>query len=96
MCECSGWPDNMSCRNLLAWCWNKATAQCLVIINYAAVSSQARVRLPWSHVDAERWGLVDVGSGQRYERTGEEMTGAGLYVSLEAWSWHFFHVERLV
>ena len=27
MCECDGWADNMSCRNLLAWCWKKATAR---------------------------------------------------------------------
>ena len=40
MCECTGWPDNMSCRNLLAWCWKKQTARCLVIVNFSGASSR--------------------------------------------------------
>ncbi len=95
LCECTGWPDNMTCRNLLAWCWKKQTARCLVIVNYSATPSQARVRLPWSDVAAGRWRLVDVFSGQQYERTGEEMTGSGFYVSLEPWGWHFFSLKSL-
>ena len=23
LCERSGWPDNQSCQNILAWCWVK-------------------------------------------------------------------------
>ncbi|MGH7259028.1 MAG: alpha-amylase, partial [Nitrospiraceae bacterium] len=27
LCECSGWPDNMSCRNVLAWCWKRGSSR---------------------------------------------------------------------
>jgi glycosidase len=95
MSECDGWADNMSCRNLLAWCWKKATARSLVIVNFSGTSSQARVRLPWSDVGTGTWSLVDVLSQQRYERSGEEMTGSGFYVSIEPWHWHFLRLEAL-
>ena len=34
LCERSGWPDNQSYRNLLAWCWVKGEERYLVVINY--------------------------------------------------------------
>ena len=94
MCECTGWPDNMSCRNLLAWCWKKQTARCLIIVNFSGASSQARVRVPWSDVAVGTWRLADAFSEQRYERSGEEMTGPGLYISLDPWRWHVFHLAE--
>ena len=33
LCERSGWPDNSSFLNLVAWCWTKDDARYLVIVN---------------------------------------------------------------
>ena len=33
-CERSGWPDNQSYQNILAWCWAKGDERWLVVINY--------------------------------------------------------------
>lgn len=86
---------NTSFCNLLARCWKKAAARCLVITSYSAAASQARVRVPPPDVAEGRWRFAHAISGQQYERTGEELTGAGLYVSFESWSWHFFQMEQL-
>jgi hypothetical protein len=89
MCECSGWSDNLTCRNLLAWCWKKEKARSLVIVNFSGAAAQGLVRLPWSDA-AGPWRLVDQFTEEVYERSGEEMTGSGLYVSLQPWRRHFF------
>jgi hypothetical protein len=34
--------------------------------------------------------LTDVFSGRSYDRGGDEMVAAGLYIELEAWSFYFF------
>src|SRR6185312_7581439 len=35
--ECGGWPDNDSCRHLLAWSWSGADAgRHLVVVNFSA------------------------------------------------------------
>jgi hypothetical protein len=76
MCETSGWPDNDSHRNLLAWCWDHT----LVVVNYGDLSAQGRVHLPW---DGE-WELTDLLSGASFVRAGGE-----LYVDLQPWASHF-------
>ena len=40
--------------------------------------------------------LVDVMSGERYGRDGDEMIDQGLDVDLEAWQFHFLQWERTV
>ncbi|MGH7258883.1 MAG: alpha-amylase, partial [Nitrospiraceae bacterium] len=95
LCECSGWPDNMSCRNVLAWCWKRGSSRCLVILNLSQTSSQARVLAPWSDAAARLWRLMDPLSGEAYDRQGDELVGPGLYVSLDPWRWHFFRLEAV-
>ena len=41
LCERSGWPDNQSCLNMLAWCWVKDDERFLIVVNFSAGSSQA-------------------------------------------------------
>jgi hypothetical protein len=95
-CECLGWPDNMSCRNILAWCWEKDPVRRLIIVNFSAAPSQGRIRVPWSDMAPGTWHLAEGFSEERYERSGEEMVGSGLYVSLESWQWHFFSLKRVL
>ncbi len=89
LCERSGWPDNSSFENLLAWCWRKDEERCLVVINFSGTSSQGHVRLPWDDLDGRVWHLNDIFSGSIYERNGKEMIGPGLFVDLEPWGFHF-------
>ena len=95
LCECTGWPDNPSCRNLLAWRWKREAARCVIVVNFSPASSQGLVRVTWPDMAGKRWRLTDPFSGQQYERQGDEMFGPGLYVSLEPWRWHFFALEKL-
>jgi glycosidase len=89
-CACSGWPDNQSCQNLVAWSWVKDNDRRLIVVNFSEGAVQARVHVPWAEVRGATWRLTDVFSGRSYDHGGDEMVAAGLYIELEAWSFYFF------
>ena len=93
LCDRSGWPDNQSCRQLLAWSWARGDARALVVINYADAPAQGRVHLPWEDLPGRGCRLVDRLSGETYERQGSELGGLGLYVALGAWQAYLFSME---
>jgi hypothetical protein len=94
-CERSGWPDNQSCQNILAWCWSGDVRQYLVIINFSAEPAQAHVRVPWSELTGRTWRLTDALSDEIFERRGDEMHDPGLYVDLGPWKYHFLRLHPL-
>ena len=95
LCERSGWPDNHSYVHILAWCWVKDEERYLVIINFKQDATQARVQVPWDVLREKQYHLNDVLSGQTYDRSGDEMRDAGLYVDLGPWQFHLFQVRVL-
>jgi len=95
LCERSGWPDNQSCLNVLAWCWVKDNERWLVVLNWGPQAAQARVHLPWDGLRERQWRLTDVLTGDSYDRSGDEMRDAGLYVDLGPWQCHLFEERAL-
>ena len=95
LCERSGWPDNQSCQNILAWWWVKEDERYLVVVNFSDGRVQGRVHGPWDELSGKTWRLDDGLSGQSYERSGDEMREAGLYVGLEPWQCHLFQVHAV-
>jgi hypothetical protein len=89
LCERTGWPDNQSFLNLVAWCWRGAKERYLVVVNLSGAKSQARVKVPWEELKGASCRLADLISGAVYQRAGEELVNAGLYVDLEPWEFHF-------
>ena len=92
LCESSGWPDNQSYQNLVAWWWAKDEERYLVVVNFSEGSAQARVHGPWGELSGKTVRLDDGLSGKSYDRSGDEMHEAGLYVELEPWQCHLFQV----
>jgi hypothetical protein len=90
LCEVSGWPDNQSCHNLLAWTWQDGERRTLIVVNYAATPSQGVVQPGWQ--DVGMWRLEDSVTGQVFERDGEDIQESGLYVELGPWGAHFLSV----
>jgi Alpha amylase, catalytic domain len=93
LCERSGWPDNDSCRNILAWCWVKDDERCLIVINFSDGTAQARIQVAWDELRGKTWHLSDVLSGESYDRNGDEMRDVGLYVELKPWQCHLFRLR---
>ena len=63
LCERSGWPDNQSCQNVLAWCWVKDDERALIVVNFGPAAAQARVHVPWDELRGTTWRLDDAAVG---------------------------------
>jgi hypothetical protein len=90
LCDCSGWPDNTSFLNLVAWSWREAGAFALVVVNLSDAQSQGQVRLPWGELAGRLWQLTDRLTDQLFEQGGNGMLDPGLFVDLPPWGAHFF------
>jgi glycosidase len=94
LCERSGWPDNQSCQNLVAWSWVQDDDRLLVIVNLSDNAAQALVKIPWEELSGSSWRLIDTLSDISYDRDGDEMTSPGLYLELKPWCFCAFQFQR--
>jgi hypothetical protein len=94
LCGRTGWPDNASFQNLVAWNWVKDDERYLIIINLSDCPAQAQVQVRWTGAGGKSWRLIDALSGVIYERDADQMLSPGLYVELGAWSYHFFQCRQ--
>jgi glycosidase len=94
LCERSGWPDNISFRNLVAWSWIKDNDRRLVVVNLSDSAAQARVHLPWQEEPGATWHLIDALSDASYDREWDEIAASGLHVELGPWGYCFLQCRR--
>ncbi len=92
LCECSGWPDNASFQNLIAWSWQKNDERCVIAVNLSDSALQALIHIAWAA--GATWDLSDALSDVMYTRDGNDMASRGLYVELAPWASHFFRFVR--
>jgi hypothetical protein len=95
LCERSGWPENQSYLNVLCWCWVRNEERYLIVVNFSEATAQARVHAPWDDLRGKTWRLTDTLQGEIFDRSGDEMRDAGLYVDLGPWGFHFFCLNLL-
>ncbi len=88
LCDRTGWPENASYQNLVAWCWRNAGEHHLIVVNLSASGAQGLVLLPWDELKGRTWQMTDLFTGQEYERSGDEMYTHGVYVDLPPWGYH--------
>jgi hypothetical protein len=88
LCERTGWPDNATYRNLIAWCWRSVGEYQLIVVNLSDSGAQGHVQLPWDELTGKSWQMTDLFTGQMYERRGDEMCNPGMYVDLPPWGFH--------
>jgi hypothetical protein len=93
LCERTGWPDNTSSQNIVAWCWNNHDTRFLIVVNLSDSQAQARIRAPRIDFSGRSWKLIDKLSGAIYERSGDELQVSGLYVDLRPWGGHFLRCD---
>ena len=94
LCQRTGWPDNQSCQNLVAWAWVKDDDRRLIVVNLSEGEVQARVQVPWEDLRGQTWRLRDALSDATYERNGDEMVAPGLYVEMGPWECNIFQCSR--
>ena len=95
LCDRTGWPDNASFQNLVAWCWREGEKRHVIVVNLSDARSQARIHLPWDDLSNRSWELADLFSGARFQDNGNELQGEGLFVDLEPWGYHLFEASEV-
>ncbi len=88
LCDRTGWPDNPTFQNLIAWCWRSSAEHLLVVVNLSSSAAQGRMLLPWDDLKGRRWHMTDLFAGSEYAVSGDEVCGQGLYVDLLPWGYH--------
>lgn len=91
---CTGWPDNDTHHNLLAWSWTTGGERYFVVINYSDRPAQGQVPLPWTDLRGQSCALTELLDENTYEREGDELVDPGLFVALDAWQWHLLSLRR--
>jgi Alpha amylase, catalytic domain len=91
--EATGWPDNDSCRNLLAWSWTADGGERhLIVINFSGQPAAGRIQLAWPGVAGRDWRLRDLLSNEAFDRAGDEIAATGLFVDLPPWQFYLLTV----
>jgi len=94
--EAGGWPDNQSCRNLVAWSWtaDNGGGRHVTVVNLSSQPAQARISLDWKDLPGRGWRLTDLLSGQVFDRDGDELAYPGLFVALQPWQFYLLAAEE--
>ena len=90
LCERSGWPDNPSYQNVVAWRWDYNSERYLIVVNLSERQAQAMIHTGWDDLAGRTTRFNDQLSGTTYDRPGDEIQSYGLYVDLAPWGCHFF------
>jgi hypothetical protein len=88
--EAHGWPDNQSCRNLIAWSWGSDGAgdRHVVVVNLSRQPAQGQIPLGWADLPGRGWRLVDLLGDAVLGRDGGELADPGLFIDLPPWQFH--------
>jgi hypothetical protein len=84
----SGWPDNDSHRQLLAWTWQDGDDATVVVVNDADRGASGMVDVSQLPIDDSTVRFTDRLSGATYERDGAALRTEGLYVELPPFGCH--------
>lgn len=84
------WENNPTWSEFVVYSWSHADELHLVTVNYAPHPGQCYVHLPFPWLKGRDWRLEDGLSPAVYVRSGNDLTGRGLYLELPAWGVHAF------
>ncbi|MFG2652020.1 alpha-amylase family glycosyl hydrolase [Streptomyces sp. NPDC048436] len=87
-----GWSDNDSADGLIASCSTGPAGRFLTVVNLSGRQAQARIPLNWPELGTGSWELTGLIDDIRYERSGADLLGSGLYVDLPPWGNHLLSV----
>jgi hypothetical protein len=95
LCSVTGWPDNTSADQLVAWTWVDDERAALVVVNLGDGPADGVVHIDDDFLAGSDWILTDALDGATYQHAGGELAGQGLYVSRPGWGAHVFVLTQV-
>ena len=80
---------NTSFENFFAWQWILNSERRIIVVNYSYLTSQCRLKLDIG-CERKKISIVDLLTGEVYERWVDELNNPGLYIELKAHQSHIF------
>jgi glycosidase len=91
----SAWEGNDTWDAFVSHTWTESGInRMLIVVNYAPHSSQCYLKLPFPEIKSHTVQLRDLLSPATYLREGNELFDHGLYLDMQAWTYHIFDLER--
>lgn len=89
----AAWPGNPTHEPFVAHLWaGPDDRRHLGVVNLGETAGQCRLRIVEPALAGRIVELEDLLGGARYERSGDELAGAGLYLDMPAWGHHLFRI----
>lgn len=90
------WEGNGTWDSFIVFTWQASGEdRMVVVVNYSPYKSQCYLRLPFTNHSGGQWRLQDTLSEACYDRDGNDLRLAGLYLDLEPWQYHAFEVKKI-
>jgi hypothetical protein len=87
------WGGNWTWDCFICFLWRREGEIAIVAVNYAPNQSQCRLRIPLGEIAGRAVRLKDLMGAEVYNRRGDEILSAGLYMELPAWGYNVFQLE---
>jgi len=84
------WAGNPTHQQLIVSSWQSGERRALVAVNYGAAQAQGYVTTGMSGLRGRSFTLVDLMGDARYQRAGDDLVGAGLYLDMPPWGYNVF------
>ena len=89
------WADNPTHQQFVVSWWHQGDARLVSAVNYGGWRGQCYVTLSLPGLAGGRFVLADLLSDARHERSGDELSGWGLYLDMPPWGRHVFDLRRV-
>ncbi|MFX1235257.1 MAG: alpha-amylase family glycosyl hydrolase [Promethearchaeota archaeon] len=86
--------DDNTYNNIIAYQWFTEKNRILIVVNYSLKTSRAHIILGEIDYGNANWSFNDLLNQKTYSYNGQDLKDNGLFVRLDAWKGHFFHVEK--
>lgn len=93
--ECRpAWEGNNSNEAFIAFSWQFSDERLIIVVNFAAHTSQTYLTLPHQGLNGASWRFEDSLGNACYDRDGDALASSGLYLDMEAWQFHAFEMKK--
>ncbi len=89
------WQGNQTYQQLIVSSWQSGERRLLVAVNYGPPQAQAYVGAGMTGLQGRKFTLVDLLGDARYERSGDDIAGGGLYLDMPPWGYNVFDVVEV-
>jgi hypothetical protein len=88
----AAWDGNSTHEQFIVSSWQSGERRLLIAVNYGPAQAQTYATAGLTGLHGRSFTLVDLMGDARYQRTGDDLAGPGLYLDLPSWGYNIFEL----